>query len=86
MIEFVTVITLILMDGNVQKVPYVAQNTGNFKYNFKTIQECEDRLFKWYRDLGGELERGEEGEIIWKPLTDHHRYCVKIEINENDLK
>ena len=81
MLEFVTIISLIFFDE-----PYVFQNTGKSVYNFKTMEECEDRLFKWYRELGGELERGEMDEIIWTPVTNHRRYCVKIEINKSDLK
>ena len=79
MIELVTIITVIMLP----EVPDIRQEAG--QYTYKTVQECEEQLFDWYRSSGGELVRRGSGEIVWNFSKIYHT-CTVIQFEESDLK
>ena len=74
-----TIITVMMLP----EVPDIRQDVG--QYTYKTVQECEEKLFDWYRSNGGELVRRSSGEIVWN-LSNYYRTCTVIQVEESDLK
>lgn len=78
MIEFVTIITVMMLPD----VPDIRQDAG--KYVFNTVEECEEKLFDWYRSSGGEIVRRYSGEIVYN-ISNYYRTCTIIQIDQGDL-
>jgi hypothetical protein len=77
--ELVTIITVMMFPD----VPDIRQDVG--QYTFQTVEECERKLFDWYRANGGEIIRRSNGEIIYN-ISNYFRTCTVIQFDEANLK